>query len=130
MDQETIANLAGIGHGLIVFALPLLLMFGVCQRRSVKRWKMPVALAVIIAWFVRILYRTTFENPLYINLAENEGDNMYDGVGGNVATLFFGWIEPLIACLLFVGITRIAHRNRKSEQSHRTASTRSGGLSR
>jgi hypothetical protein len=115
MGPETIATAVGIGHALIAFILPPWLMFGIYRKRSLKRWVMPLVVAVSVAWFLRLIYRTTIEAPHYITVARGKGDDMYDGVGGNVATLLTAWFEPLMMCLLFLGIVRIFNRIRKSK---------------
>lgn len=73
-----------------------------------------MAVAVGVAWFMRVVFRVTIEVPLYTVVAREKGNDMYDGVGGNVATLLMGWCGPLIACLFFVGLMRIIKRNQKT----------------
>ena len=60
----------------------------------------------------------TIELPVNIQKARNAGDEMYDGVGGNVVTLFFGWLEPLVFCILTILIFKVSKKlKRNTEQA-------------
>lgn len=57
---------------------------------------------MLISWILQIAFRILVEVPVKAQIAQAQGDMLYDGVGGNVATLFTGWLLPLLACLLIV----------------------------
>ena len=78
------------------------------RRKSTKKhWAMPVVIAVLISWLLQVFYRIRVELPLNIQRAEAKGDFEYDGVGGNVAILMTGWLYPLIACLIVIGVSKV-----------------------
>jgi len=104
--QYLILEITGV---FVILVLPPLIAYSVRKRRKPESrfWPMPIVIAVVISWLFRIFYRIRVELPLNIQNARSSGDIEYDGVGGNVAVLMMGWVEPLIACLIFVGILKI-----------------------
>jgi hypothetical protein len=109
MEIELIWKITGLGHLLIACLLPPTLMIYLRKRKpnSEQKWTTYLLVSVLITWIIRSTYRMTIEVPINIQRARNAGDEMYDGVGGNVVTLFFGWLEPLIFCLLTILIFKV-----------------------
>lgn len=66
-----------------------------------------VILATAIGWLLLIFYRIFVEVPLNMDIAQGRGDMMYDGVGGNAATVVLGWLFALL-CSLPHAILRLA----------------------
>jgi hypothetical protein len=81
-------------------------------------------LVVLSCWFTRLVHRAVFELPLYFTRARIEGDETYDGVGGNAILLVLGWIEPsVIATLICIGIVitrKVKHRSQAGHTSNQS----------
>jgi hypothetical protein len=76
---------------------------------------MPVAISVLVSWLLQIFYRIKVEMPVNLERAESRGDFEYDGVGGNVAVLMAGWLYPLVACLIVIGVSKIKLKPNRHE---------------
>ena len=109
MEIELIWKITGLGHLLIACLLSPALMIYLKTRNTNRqqKWTTPLLTSVFTTWIIRNAYRLTIEVPINIQRARSVGDEMYDGVGGNVVTLFFGWLEPLVFCLFTILIFKI-----------------------
>lgn len=83
---------------LITFGIPLLFLanpkFPKFPRTS---WGKFVSV-VLLVWLLAIIERV-LSTPYRFQAAAERGDEMYDGVGGNVAVLFIGWMIGLIGSI-------------------------------
>ena len=121
MNVDLAWKLAGIGHVLLIVLIPTLLLFMPSASRVMSTARRRLVIAVVVTWIILNVYRLTIELPIRMALARTRGDKMYDGVGGNVAILFAGWVEPLIvgAVLLIAArlITGLRQDPNKRQQS-------------
>jgi hypothetical protein len=87
-----------LGYILSWIAIPLALIPPVPRNWS---WIWLRTLLITVAvWYVSNRYRIVFEVPWNMTVCDIEDPHSsYDGVGGNVAVLFFGWILPFLECL-------------------------------
>jgi hypothetical protein len=110
-DRDIIVGIAGFA-----IAIPLAPILALALKRSrlfaASSWTAPIALAVAASWALQIIFRIAIELPLNMERAKAKGDLMYDGVGGNVAILMAGWLEPLILCLALVGVVHLLNKKR------------------
>jgi hypothetical protein len=61
-------------------------------------------ISVFAVWLALILQRELIGGPVAMQRAAARGDSMYDGVGGNVAVWFGGWIPGVVsASIALVG---------------------------
>jgi len=90
MEIELIWKITGLGHLLIACLLSPALMIYLKTRNTNRqqKWTTPLLTSVFTTWIIRNAYRLTIEVPINIQRARSVGDEMYDGVGGNVVTLF------------------------------------------
>ncbi len=63
--------------------------------------KRPIGLRIlgctILIWYLQMAVRAYLDQPVATALARARGDEMYDGVGGNVAVMVLGWVFGLMA---------------------------------
>lgn len=107
----------GIGGMAYLFAFAPVLLTALVRRhpRERRRWLMNIAVTVLITWFVISVYRLFIEVPTNEAYAQSAGDFLSDGVGGNIALIFFlSWLLPLIECLLVWGVFVALDRRRKT----------------
>jgi hypothetical protein len=102
--ERIIIELAGL---VIIFGIPII----VITYPKFPRWPRSIGarlfLTVLAVWLLLIVHRIA-SLPTLIREAEAAGDTTYDGVGGNVATLFMGWFSGLIGCISALIISRVA----------------------
>lgn len=82
--------------------------------------KRPIGLRIlgctILIWYLQMAVRAYLDQPVATALARARGDEMYDGVGGNVVVMVLGWVFGLMATLPLAGVAWLldwyAERNR------------------
>ncbi len=113
-DRDIVVGVIGF-----VIAIPMAPLLALALKRSrlfaTATWKAPITIAVVVSWVLQIAFRTAIELPLNLEKAKVRGDLMYDGVGGNVAVLMAGWLEPLILCLALVGVIHLFRKKNGNE---------------
>ncbi len=57
-------------------------------------------MAILVVWAVMLGYRILIQVPQNMEAARLRGVLDYDGIGGNLAILLFGWIGAIIICAL------------------------------
>ena len=79
-------------------------------------------LNVFATWFGFILHRSEIGLPASYARAEANGNEMYDGVGMNVAILFMGWVPALMSTILvlfiYLAATFVLKRRNRSTLTH------------
>ncbi len=104
LDQKI--SLVQSSHMFIAIGLPVLFFWALRGSTTLTTLSSRWFLTVFFCWFARLAHRWFFELPLYFNRARIEGDEAYDGVGGNAVLLLLGWLEPaVISTLICIGIT-------------------------
>ena len=103
MTIEEKQILVTVGYWAILLGIPAITVLPPLAIRSWPRLIQSTArgilLATAIGWPILIFYRIFVEVPLNMDLAQSRGDMMYDGVGGNAATIMFGWLFALLFSL-------------------------------
>ncbi len=115
LDQKI--SIVQAAHMFMAIGLPVLLFWilrnSITLTTLTARW----ILVVLFCWFIRLIHRWFFELPLYFTRARIEGDETYDGVGGNAVLLILGWLEPaFVSSLICIGIT-IKRRLKQREET-------------
>ena len=111
MDIEQKWLLVGLGSYTIALILPPALLIYLRVRKGVThdKWLLSALITVLAVWLIRNVYRLGLEAPVSWARAQKHGDMMYDGVGGNVAVLLAGWLEPLVVCILVILCCELAN---------------------
>ena len=81
---------------LVWLGIPAYLFYR-CPKTGEKNLGPRFMLGTIGSWAGLVLHRELIGLPVAIARAEAEGDLLYDGVGGNAALLFGGWILGIIS---------------------------------
>jgi hypothetical protein len=75
------------------------------------KWKWIFTRAIVITlvvWIVLMNFRIEYEVPWNrIVLDIEKSDDLYDGVGGNAALLFIGWIFPFFQSVVTLCVARL-----------------------
>jgi uncharacterized membrane protein len=91
---------------LITFGVPVIII----AYPKLPRWpRSPVGrfvIAILFVWLLLIIHRMV-SLPTLIRDAHAAGNMEYDGVGGNVGTLFFGWFVAAFGCIPALIISEI-----------------------
>ena len=115
MTIDTQASLVGCLDLAVAIVLPFVLFLFSARWRLFFR----LALSVLLPWLLLFLVRGFIGQPVeeayyYAHPPDPndwEADAAgYDQVGGNVAVLFFGWLYPLLVCLLTATVTFVVRR--------------------
>jgi hypothetical protein len=74
---------------------------------------------VLLGWYIQVAIRSSIVAPALLTLAIR-GHSIHDGVGGNVATLMFGWLSSLILVFPFAVVTMVLNwlRSRKNRNGN------------
>jgi hypothetical protein len=113
MDDPVSLSLIDAGHLLIITLFPALFVFSPTLSRFVRSDAARFLMSIIVTWgFLVVFWRPSVELPIALARARAAGDTMYDGVGGNVAVLLFGWLEPLLFGCPFLIAKMIINRRK------------------
>jgi hypothetical protein len=107
MTIEQQWQLAGWASLLVPIGITLLFFF-VCSRP--RRRGLRAALAVFVGWVGGDMFYSAAVQPICIQRARAQGDDLYDGTGGGAASLLLGWFLPLISVLLALACRAIWRR--------------------
>lgn len=101
VDQRWIV--AGASGAFFTFGFAPMFFLAVRRRwKSLGAWRQ-IMLTVIVSWVVISSHRLFIEIPVNTAYAHSQGNLMYDGVGGNVATLLIvAWFVPLLECSFLI----------------------------
>ena len=103
MDPHTAKKAIDIGYFVIIFGIPSILIGIPTLLRRRKGGKRTIGAGILISvpvvWSVLVIYRESIELPVNYELARLNGNETYDGVGGNAALCLMGWLVALIGCL-------------------------------
>ena len=99
MSLEQKWELAGWGHLFLSLGFPILVFWGLSRTRA-QSLMLRIGITTLLTWFLRNAYRASVEISINTAYARARGDEMYDGVGGNVVIMLLGWFEPLVISLL------------------------------
>ena len=119
MTLEERLSFLGVVYWVVLFVLLVLVMAPLIPRVRAFHPGWRFLLAIIATWIFTDFFRVRVQLPVL--LAMHSDDPMYDGVGGNVVTMIFGWIPGLLLGLpifcFFFWRWRQQHRNRAEQGS-------------
>ena len=115
------AAIGDLGIFVSSFIVPALFIFASIKARALKSLALRAFLAVLVSWFLAIMFRGHFSLPAIRAMARLRNDYDYDGIGGNVVVLTGGWILPLFVTVIAV----IVQQSRLSNQGSQHASSSS-----
>lgn len=102
----------------IWLSVPGIFLTGVLSRLRQTSKVVRFIASVLVVWGLLVLYRFAVHLHISHKVAESMGRPEWDGVGGNVALLFGGWILGIQSSLAWIiGIWFVTKwRNRRSPQ--------------
>ena len=83
--------------------VPGLFIFYPFKTRALHSPAIRTLLAVLISWFLILVFRMHFSLPALREMARLRNDD-FDGIGGNAALLVGGWILPAIITIIMVAV--------------------------
>lgn len=100
MEMELIENVALLG---VLFGIPITLLPWL--RRQRRKGLLPRGfVSVLGVWLGLCLHRSYIGLPMSMARAQANGNDIYDGIGGNLAILMGGWLPGLISTSIVFGI--------------------------
>jgi len=117
--ERIVIEVAGV---LILFGVPFATLVWPGLPRRPRALLGRIFLTVLVVWLLLVLHRSA-SLPTLLREAQARGNIHYDGVGGNVAVLLFGWMPAFFGCLpsiVIVGIRNLIHRRREAAQTSET----------
>ena len=102
------ATIGEWGMAVSMFLIPALFVFIPATPPHTRSWGLRIPLAVFASWFASLELRIHFSFPALRELARQNGDYMYDGMGINLALLVLGWLPPMIVTIFMVAVLQSA----------------------